>query len=72
MKNDKYILVTFPESQYYEDYEDYDISDGVYHCVATDFENDKCVPCCFVLEELYNKIKSVVKTFQRTLIQKKL
>lgn len=26
MKNDKYILITFPESQYYEDY---DISDGV-------------------------------------------
>ena len=55
MKNDKYILVTFPESQYYEDY---DVSDGVYHCVATNFKDDECVPCCFVLEELYDKIKA--------------
>ena len=52
---DKYILITFPESQYYEDY---DISDGVYHCVATNFKDNECVPCCFVIEELYDKIKS--------------
>lgn len=50
---EKYIKVEFPDSQYFMDY---DMSDGCYDCVATDYENDECIPVVFVTEELYDKV----------------